>query len=574
MITGHGDVKTAVEAIKQGAANYLTKPVDVAELRAIVDRAAERLRLARANRDLRRQLDERFGFQGVVGNSPKMHDVIKRLQAIAPTNATVLILGETGTGKELAARAIHNNSPRKNKPFAEMNCTALNENLLDDELFGHDAGAFTGADKPRKGRFEYANGGTLFLDEVGDMPLALQAKLLRVLENKEVFRIGSNEAIKVNVRVVSATHRDLEAAVAEGAFRQDLYHRLKVMTVTLPPLRERREDVMLLTAHFIKEFNAQHGKDVRTVAEPVRRAMMAYDWPGNVRELRNFIESMVVLDVDGVLGLDDVQDGQVLSKASATSAPAVGASGLVGRPLSEVERYYTEQALALTDGNREEAAKMLGIGERTLYRNIKEWEQQKKIREALEGRTATRRRRRGSWVWTRRKCSGRRRSWGWRRGRMNKGFTSPECERGGSQWRQKQWARRYRGDDREFEGHLRLAAQHDSEGSHTSRRRSGRAGGRRLNAVIAAVPFDPATRLGANGRAQVRRGGAPAVMYDPVRLTIMGRDCTMDVLGAPEAAPVRIGRIPLLHLDLVVDLAACKLTGNPAHGGEHVYEMY
>ena len=384
MITGHGDVKTAVEAIKQGAANYLTKPVDVAELRAIVDRAAERLRLARANRDLRRQLDERFGFQGVVGNSPKMHDVIKRMQAIAPTNATVLILGETGTGKELAARAIHNNSPRKNKPFAEMNCTALNENLLDDELFGHDPGAFTGADKARKGRFEYANGGTLFLDEVGDMPLALQAKLLRVLENKEVFRIGSNEAIKVNVRVVSATHRDLEMAVAEGAFRQDLYHRLKVMTVKLPPLRERREDIMLLTAHFIKEFNGLHGKQVQTVAEPVRRAMMAYEWPGNVRELRNFIESMVVLDVDGVLGLDDVQDGQVLPNPQAPSGHATGSSNLVGRPLSEVERYYTEQALALTEGNREEAAKMLGIGERTLYRNIKEWELQNKVRKALE----------------------------------------------------------------------------------------------------------------------------------------------------------------------------------------------
>ena len=383
MITGHGDVKTAVEAIKQGAANYLTKPVDVAELRAIVDRAAERLRLARANRDLRRQLDERFGFQGVIGNSPKMHDVIKRLQAIAPTNATVLILGETGTGKELAARAIHNNSPRKNKPFAEMNCTALNENLLDDELFGHDPGAFTGADKARKGRFEYANGGTLFLDEIGDMPLALQAKLLRVLENKEVFRIGSNEAIKVNVRVVSATHRDLETAVAEGAFRQDLYHRLKVMTVTLPPLRERREDIMLLTAHFIKDFNALHGKQVTTVAEPVRRAMMAYDWPGNVRELRNFVESLVVLDVDGILGLDDVQDGQVLKTPLASGQPA-GPSSLVGRPLSEVERYYTEQALSLTEGNREEAARMLGIGERTLYRNIKEWETQNKIRQTLE----------------------------------------------------------------------------------------------------------------------------------------------------------------------------------------------
>jgi two-component system response regulator HydG len=384
MITGHGDVKTAVEAIKQGAANYLTKPVDLAELRAIVDKASERLRLARANRDLRRQLDEKFGFQGVVGNSPKMKEAITRLQAVAPTNATVLILGETGAGKELAARAIHNNSPRKNKPFAEMNCTALNENLIDDELFGHEPGAFTGADKRRIGRFEYANGGTLFLDEIGDMPLALQAKLLRVLENKEVFRIGSNEANKVNVRVVSATHRDLDAAVAEGAFRQDLYQRLKVLTVRLPPLRERREDIPLLTAHFIKEFNAVHGKRVTTVSEAVRRAMATYDWPGNVRELRNFIESMVVLDLDGVLDVDDVQEGDVLKKMRLPATPAAGSSGLVGRPLSEVERYYTEQALALTEGNREEAAKMLGIGERTLYRNIKEWELQNKIRQALD----------------------------------------------------------------------------------------------------------------------------------------------------------------------------------------------
>jgi two-component system response regulator HydG len=384
MITGHGDVKTAVEAIKEGAANYLTKPVDLAELRAIVDKAAERRRLERANRELRRQLDERFGFQGVVGNSPKMKEVITRLQAIAPTNATVLILGETGTGKELAARAIHNNSPRKNKPFAEMNCTALNENLIDDELFGHEPGAFTGADKLRKGRIEYANGGTLFLDEIGDMPLALQAKLLRVLENKEVFRIGSNEPIKVDVRVVSATHRDLEAAIAEGKFRQDLYQRLKVMTVKLPPLRERREDVPLLTAHFIKEFNALHGKHVKAVAEPVRRAMAAYDWPGNVRELRNFIESMVVLDVDGVLNVDDVQEGEVLKKMRLPAASPSGPGSLVGRPLSEVERYYTEQALALTNGNREEAARLLGIGERTLYRNIKEWELQNKIRQALE----------------------------------------------------------------------------------------------------------------------------------------------------------------------------------------------
>jgi two-component system response regulator HydG len=383
MITGHGDVKTAVEAIKQGASNYLTKPVDLDELRAIVGKTAERPRLARANRELLRQLDEKFGFEGVVGNSPGMRAVLQSLPAIAQTNATVLILGETGTGKELVAKAIHTNSPRKNKPFVAMNCTALNENLLDDELFGHEAGAFTGADKMRKGRFEYANGGTLFLDEIGDMPLTLQAKLLRVLENKEVLRIGSNEPIKVNVRLVSATHRDLEAAVADGSFRKDLYHRLKVLTIKLPPLRERREDVLLLAAHFIKEFNALHGKHVRAISEPVRRAMATYDWPGNVRELRNFIESMVVLDTDGVLGLDDVQDGDVLRRAPAADGAVAGPANLVGRPLTEVERYYIEQALAATQGNREEAAKMLGIGERTLYRNIQEWKQQDRIRQTL-----------------------------------------------------------------------------------------------------------------------------------------------------------------------------------------------
>jgi len=384
MITGHGDVKTAVEAIKEGAANYLSKPVDLDELRAIVDKAGERLRLAKINRELKRQLDEKFGFEGVIGNSPAMHEVIKTCQAIALTNATVLILGETGTGKELIARAIHNNSPRKSKPFAPLNCTAFNENLLDDELFGHEVGAFTGADRMRKGRFEYANGGTLFLDEIGDMPLTLQAKLLRVLENREVFRIGSNEPIKVNVRLVSATFRDLEQAIAEGKFRQDLYHRLKVMTVKLPPLRERREDIPLLAAHFIKELNAQHGKQVTSIAEPVRQAMAAYDWPGNVRELRNFIESMVVLDADDVLNLDDVQDSAIVKRSPPADGRVSGPAQLVGRPLTEVERYYIEQALTLTEGNREEAAKMLGIGERTLYRVIQEWKLQDKIRKALD----------------------------------------------------------------------------------------------------------------------------------------------------------------------------------------------
>jgi two-component system response regulator HydG len=381
VITGHGDVQTAVEAIKAGAANFLQKPVNLAELRTMVEHAAERFRLHRTNKELLQQLNEKFGFEGVVGNSPRMHEIISKLKSIAATQATVLIQGETGTGKELVAKAIHNNSPRKLKHFVAMNCTALNENLLEDELFGHEPGAYTGADRLRKGRFEHANGGTLFLDEIGDMPLSLQAKLLRVLENQEVYRIGSNEPIKVNVRLLSATNRDLEAAVAAGTFRQDLYFRLKVVTVKLPPLRERKEDLPLLCNHFLKEFNQRHGKSVTGLAEPLRKAIHGYDWPGNVRELRNLIESMIVQDTDGVLGIDDLQEGDSLKQ---TTAPRpAGSSGLVGRPLSEIERHYIERTLELTGGNREEAAQMLGIGERTLYRVIKDWKAQDDVRAAL-----------------------------------------------------------------------------------------------------------------------------------------------------------------------------------------------
>jgi two-component system response regulator HydG len=382
VITGHGDVQTAVEAMRAGATNYLQKPVNLAELRAMVEKAADRFRLAQTNRELKQQLEERFGFEGLVGNSPRMAEIIAKLRGIAPTSATILVQGETGTGKELIAKAIHNNSPRKLKNFVAMNCTAFNENLLEDELFGHEAHSFTGADRLRKGRFEHANGGTLFLDEVGDMPLPLQAKFLRVLENGEVLRIGSNEPIKVNVRVVSATHRDLEAAVAAGTFRQDLYFRLKVVTVKLPPLRERREDIPLLCAHFIREFNHNHGKNVAGIAEPLRRAMHSYDWPGNVRQLRNLIESLVIQDQDGQLHFDDLEEGEKANLLKAEPARN-GPGSLVGRPLSEIERYYIEQTLLVTGGNREEAARLLGIGERTLYRVIQDWKLQDRIKEAL-----------------------------------------------------------------------------------------------------------------------------------------------------------------------------------------------
>jgi two-component system response regulator HydG len=380
VITGHGDVQTAVEAMRAGAANYVQKPVGLEELRTMVDKAADRFRLTQDNRQLKQQLDEKFGFEGLVGNSPKFLDVINRLKSIAPTSATVLVQGETGTGKELIAKAIHNNSPRKSKHFVPMNCTAINENLLEDELFGHEPHSFTGADKQRKGRFEYANGGTLFLDEIGDMPLNLQAKLLRVLENQEVTRIGSNEPIKVNVRLISATHRDLEAAVVAGTFREDLYYRLKVVTIKLPALRERKSDIPLLAAHFIKESNQKHNKKVTGIAEPLRKLIDAYEWKGNVRELRNALDSMVVLDQDGILNLDDVEEGSPLKKSQSRAA---GPDNLVGKPLTEIERFYIEKTLEQTDGNREEAARILGIGERTLYRVIQDWKSQDKVKQAF-----------------------------------------------------------------------------------------------------------------------------------------------------------------------------------------------
>ncbi|MGO9810624.1 MAG: sigma-54-dependent transcriptional regulator, partial [Isosphaeraceae bacterium] len=250
ILTGHGTIKTAVTAMQAGAMHYLTKPLDIGELRAVVDKASQTLRLARSNIELQKQLNEKFGFEGVIGNSPAMHAVVARLRQIAPTSASVLITGESGTGKELVAKALHNNSPRRYKPFVALNCAALSDNILESELFGHVKGAFTGADRERKGWFEHANGGTMFLDEVGDIPLGTQVKLLRSLETGEIVRVGTNEPIKVNVRLISATNRDLTDAITGGEFRQDLYHRLKVVSVKLPPLRERREDMDLLIDHF------------------------------------------------------------------------------------------------------------------------------------------------------------------------------------------------------------------------------------------------------------------------------------------------------------------------------------
>jgi two-component system, NtrC family, response regulator HydG len=373
ILTGHATIPTAVTAMQAGASTYLTKPLDINELRTVADRASQSQRLQRSNIELQKQLNEKFGFEGVIGNSSAMHAVVAKLRQIAPTSASVLITGESGTGKELAAKALHVNSPRKNKPFVPLNCAELSENVLESELFGHVKGAFTGADRDRIGRFQYANGGTLFLDEIGDMPIAIQVKLLRVLESGEVVRVGTNEPVKVHVRLISATNRELADSISDGKFRQDLYHRLKVVSIKLPPLRERRDDVPLLIEHFLKEFIASHAKTISGVTPALRRALMAYSWPGNVRELKNTIESMVVIDVDGLLDLNDLPDDLQTAASGAKGDGHAGVDSLVGKSLDEIEKHYIATTLERTGGNREEAARLLGIGERTLYRKLKEY---------------------------------------------------------------------------------------------------------------------------------------------------------------------------------------------------------
>lgn len=377
LLTGHASYKSALDAGQGGAHTYLIKPLDTNELRAAVEKASTRVRLIRRNAELSRRLDERFGFEGVIGSSPQMQRVIEILKNVAPTDSTVLITGENGTGKELVARALHQNSPRASKPFVPLNISALPESILESELWGHEPGAFTGAVGRRIGKFEYANGGTLFLDEVGEMPTDTQIKLLRVLEDRRITRVGANEEMDINVRLVAATNADLKAMVEDGSFRRDLFYRLNVVSIRLPPLRERRGDIPLLLDHFLRDLMERSGKEVQGFSRPARQALMAYEWPGNIRQLRNTVESMLVMDLDGELGADDLPEEIAALVHPETEPPPVdsgsGADGLIGRSLSDVEKYYIARALEITEGKREEAAAMLGIGERTLYRKIKEY---------------------------------------------------------------------------------------------------------------------------------------------------------------------------------------------------------
>ncbi len=384
LVTGHATVTKAVEAMQEGAFNFLEKPITPGRLRAVTAKAIEAVQLKQTNTELRQRLDEKFGFEGIIFASPKMHEVIDRIKRIAPTDATVLITGESGTGKEMIAQAIHQNSPRKAKWMKALNVRAVSEQLVESELFGHVKGAFTDAASDRMGAFEYADGGTLFLDEVGDMPMSTQIKLLRVLEEHRITRVGDNRAIKVNVRLISATNRPLETMVDEGTFRNDLYYRLNIVTVHLRALRERAEDIVPLMDHFRKVFQKRHGKPPCSFSPAVTRRFYGYDWPGNIRQLRNFVETMVVLDTDGVLDLNDLppelsqeSDLTVLAdqQPAKVELPTAGDSSLIGRKMADIERWAIEETLKMTAGNREEAAKILNIGARTLYRKLDKYKQ-------------------------------------------------------------------------------------------------------------------------------------------------------------------------------------------------------
>ncbi|HTT69666.1 MAG TPA: sigma-54 dependent transcriptional regulator [Anaeromyxobacteraceae bacterium] len=367
LVTAFGNIDGAVEAIRRGAFDYISKPYDVDAIKVVVARALEQRRLSLENRALRRDLRDKYRLENVVGRSEAMLQVYKTAARVAATDATVLIEGESGTGKELVARAIHAASPRSAGPFVAVDCGAIAEGVLESELFGHARGAFTGAQASRRGLFEEATHGTLFLDEIGDVGPNLQARLLRALQEGTVRRVGTNEAIAVDARVVAASNRDLAQAAKEGRFREDLFYRLNVVNIRIPPLRERREDIPLLAEHFA----AKHGRpEGATVSPAARDLLLAYDWPGNVRELENVVARALALNPSGVITPDDLPE----HLRGARPAPPGGTSFLASDrpPLAELDRRYASQVLRETGGNKTRAAEILGIDRKTLYRLLGE----------------------------------------------------------------------------------------------------------------------------------------------------------------------------------------------------------
>lgn len=365
LMTAYGSVDDAVDIMKAGAYDYLTKPVDLDELESLLKRVKGKRLLEEENRQLREQLSEKFRFERIISQSGEMEAVLNIAGRVAKSKAHVLILGESGTGKELLAQAIHYASPRRDKPFVTVNVAALAENIIESELFGHEKGAFTGAIHQRRGRFEEANGGTLFVDEVGDIPLSVQVKLLRAIQFGQIQRVGGSETIDVDVRIISATHRDLEAMIRDGQFREDLYYRLNVVSIVAPPLRKRRVDIPLLADHFIKRFARENEKEVTGIEREALDRLMKYDFPGNVRELENMMEHAVVMTRNSLIGREDLPAHLPSGRHEALYDPADLSAGHAQK-MKAFERAMIEEALKQSGGNKSAAARLLGITERHL----------------------------------------------------------------------------------------------------------------------------------------------------------------------------------------------------------------
>ena len=371
VMTAFSSVKDAVEAMKAGVYEYLTKPLNLDELFVILRKATEEQNLRRENEELKDRLQQSYRFEGIIGQSAAMQQVFKTIAKVAQSQATVLIRGDSGTGKELVARAIHYNGPRSTRPLVEISCSSFPETLLESELFGYEKGAFTGAVARKRGRVELADAGTIFLDEIGDISATVQTKLLRLLQEREITRLGSTESVKVDVRVITATNRDLERAILDGYFREDLYYRLNVIPVFLPPLRERLDDIPLLTGHFIKRYNALNNKNVKGLSEEALQMCLNYSWPGNVRELENAIENAIVLGEGEIILPDQLPFAIAMRERPYTASSAFITAGQSYREKMEAaERMVLEDAIRRANGNKSEAAKRLGISLRTMRYKI------------------------------------------------------------------------------------------------------------------------------------------------------------------------------------------------------------
>jgi DNA-binding NtrC family response regulator len=373
VMTAYGDIETAVSVMKENAFDYLTKPIlDLDNLELIIKKALEKKRLISENRELREKLQDKYRFDEIIYGSPEMEEVLNIAGRSANSKASILIYGESGTGKELVAKAIHYTSPRKDAPLVSVNCAALNENLLESELFGHEKGAFTGSDRQRKGRFEQADNGTIFLDEVGEISLTIQVKLLRVIQEREFERVGGNQTIRVDVRVITATNKNLEKMVSDGTFRQDLFYRLNVISISIPPLRERRSDIPPLVSYFLSKFASENNKDIESISKEAMDVLLKYNYPGNVRELENVIQRAIVMTRGKILTTEDLPI-YIKSNKSEDALPTEKGRRPLDEIVEELERKLISEALEQSFGNQSKAAGLLGISERNLRYKLKKY---------------------------------------------------------------------------------------------------------------------------------------------------------------------------------------------------------